>query len=223
MSLLAIDVSTKKTGLALYNATGVLYEAVWESPDFHSKDLVPGIQWALKQTGLKMKDLRAVAVAIGPGSYTGLRIGLAVAKGLAFANGLALVAVPTLDILAAAQPVQDLSLLVVLQAGRGRLVVGEYQAKKGSWVANGNPALMTVQQVSDLIHKPTIICGELKESDRAALARKYKNALLTSPAWSLRRPAFLAELGWRRWQVGDVDETAGLAPVYLQASQAVPT
>jgi tRNA threonylcarbamoyladenosine biosynthesis protein TsaB len=218
MTLLAIDSSSRTCGLALYDGLHVRYEFSWQSRDFHSIDLAPAILRALEMTGVKMADLKAIAVAIGPGSYTGLRISLALAKGLAFAHGLNLVAVPTLDILAGGQPVQDLSMVAVLQAGRARLAVGWYEAKKGAWVAKGGPISMTVQELVELIHKPTLICGELEEGDRAAIGRKYKNAILASPAWSLRRPALLAELAWCRWQAGDIDKAAGLSPIYLQAA-----
>ncbi|HKY78994.1 MAG TPA: tRNA (adenosine(37)-N6)-threonylcarbamoyltransferase complex dimerization subunit type 1 TsaB [Anaerolineales bacterium] len=222
MILLAIDTSTRTSGLALYDGLGVRYECVWSGLDYHGVDLAPQIQKALSLCGLKIKQLRAVGVAAGPGSYTGLRLGLALAKGLAFAHRLGLIAVPTLDILAAGQPVQDLPLVAVLQAGRGRLAVGRYKVKKERWQADGPPTLMNAEALSEGIHQPTLICGELLESDRAVLGRKYKNANIQSPAWSVRRPSLLAELAWERWQAGDVDDPKGLAPIYLQASEAVP-
>ncbi|MEX2162087.1 MAG: tRNA (adenosine(37)-N6)-threonylcarbamoyltransferase complex dimerization subunit type 1 TsaB [Anaerolineales bacterium] len=221
MTLLAIDSSTRSSGLALYDGIRVRYEGTWTGQDYHGVDLAPAIQQALDQTGIKANELKAVAVAIGPGSYTGLRIGLALAKGLAFSNRLNLLAVPSLDIAAAGQPVQALPLIAVLQAGRGRLAVGRYKVKKDRWQADGQPALMTAEQLVESINHPTLICGELEEEDRGVLGRKYKNAMLQSPAWSLRRPAILAELAWARWQAGDMDEAKGLVPIYLQAGDAV--
>ncbi len=221
MNLLAIDSSTRTSGLAVYDGLQVRYECSWTGMDFHGVDLAPQIQKALDLSGSKIKDFGAVAVATGPGSYTGLRIGLALAKGLAFANSLALIAVPSLDILVAGQPLQDLPLVAVLQAGRSRLVVGRYKVKKERWQAEGALSLMTVEELSESIHHPTLICGELGESERAALGRKYKNAVIQSAAWSVRRPALLAELAWARWQAGEVDEAKGLAPIYLP-SEAVP-
>ncbi len=218
MTLLAIDSSSKTCGLALYDGVHVRFEFTWQSRDFHSIDLAPAILRALDITGVKIVDLKAIAVAIGPGSYTGLRISLALAKGLTFAHELDLIAVPTLDILAAGQPVQDLPMIAVLQAGRARLAACWYEANKGTWVAKGQTISMTVQELSESIHKPTLVSGELEESDRAAIGRKYKNAILASPAWSLRRPALLAELAWQRWQAGDIDKAAGLSPIYLQAA-----
>lgn len=219
MTLLAIDSSTRTSGIALYDGLSVRYEITWTGQDFHGVELAPRTQQAMREAGLKSKDLQAIAVASGPGSYTGLRIGMALAKGIAFAHGLPLIAVPSLDIVAAGQPLQDLPLAAVLQAGRSRLAVGRYKMKKERWQPDGHPALMTVEELSESIHHPTLIGGELSESDRQALGRKYKNAVLQSPAWSVRRPAILAELAWARWQAGEAGDAKGLAPIYLQAIQ----
>ncbi len=222
MTLLAIDTSTRVGGLALYDGLSVRYELTWAGTDYHGVEVGPRIQDALSLCGLSAADLKAVAAAIGPGSYTGLRTGLALAKGLAFTRSIPLIAIPTLDIVAAGQPKQELPLVAVLQAGRGRLAVGRYKIKKERWQVEGAPALMTAEELVDSINNPTLICGELEEEDRKILGRKYKNAIIGSPAWSVRRPALLAEQAWERWQAGEVTDPKGLAPIYLQATDAVP-
>jgi tRNA threonylcarbamoyladenosine biosynthesis protein TsaB len=221
MTLLAIDSSTRTSGLALYDGGQVRYECTWSGTDYHGVDLAPQIQRALILSGLKVKDLRAIAIAAGPGSYTGLRIGFALAKGLALANGLALIAVPSLDVLAAGQPLHELPMMAVLQAGRSRLAVGRYKVKKERWQPDGPASLMNVEELNESIQHPTLICGELTEGDRGVLGRKYKNAVLLSAAWCTRRPAILAELAWARWQAGEVNEAKSLAPIYLQAGETV--
>jgi tRNA threonylcarbamoyladenosine biosynthesis protein TsaB len=222
MMLLAIDSSTHVGGLALYDGNRVFYECIWTRPDTRGADLAPGIQSAFKHTGLRQSDLKAIGIAIGPGSYTGLRTSLALAKGMVLANGLGLVAIPSLDIIAAGLPLQEKPLAAVLQAGRGRLAVGWYKEKKGRWQSNGTSALMTATELEGAINRPTLICGEVNEEDRRVLGRKYKNAEIASPAQSVRRPALLAELAWTRWQAGEIDDIKGLAPIYLQTREVVP-
>jgi tRNA threonylcarbamoyladenosine biosynthesis protein TsaB len=73
-----------------------------------------------------------------------------------------------------------------------------------------------------IIHKPTIICGEMTSDERQLLARKFKNVSLASPAQCVRRPAILAEIAWERWQAGKVDVAAALAPIYLYAVGVPP-
>lgn len=220
--LVAIDTSTQKIGLALYDGIQVLHEATWPSPNHHTVELAPAIESALRGAGLSVDDLTAICVATGPGSFTGLRIGLAVAKGLAFARNIPLIGIPTLDALAAAQPVQDIPMAAVLEAGRSRLAVGWYHSKDGAWRAKKKAEVFTPQELSKRIRKPTLICGELSEETRKLLGRKRKNALLVSPAQSIRRPGFLAELGWARWQAGEVDDPATLAPTYLHVGDPIP-
>ncbi len=222
--LLAIDSATRKIGIALYDGIEVRHEAVWHSRNYHTVELTPAIESALARIGIDVKDLEAIAVTIGPGSYTGLRIGVAVAKGLALSRRLPLIAIPTFHVLAIAQPVQEgFRLAVVLEAGRKRLSIGWYKAKNDVWVLAGEPDLLMPNEFSKKIRKPTIICGELDENTRKILSRKKKNAVLVSPAQSLRRPAFLAELAWERWQAGEVDDPDTIAPYYMQTDKKIPT
>ena len=221
--LLAIDTATSKIGIALYNGVEVLHESVWLSPYRHTVELAPAIENALQQTSHSMDDVEAIGLAIGPGSYTGLRIGAAVAKGLALARSLALVAVPTFEILAVAFQVDaEFQLAAVLKAGRGRLAVGWYQAEEDQWVPADDPSLYTPDEFSKAIRVPTIVCGELDDDLRKILGRKYKNVFLASPAASLRRPALLAELAWARWQAGEISDPETTAPVYLQTNENIP-
>ncbi|HEY6072178.1 MAG TPA: tRNA (adenosine(37)-N6)-threonylcarbamoyltransferase complex dimerization subunit type 1 TsaB, partial [Anaerolineales bacterium] len=127
MMLLAIDTSTSQMGLALYDGAQVLAESIWTSPQHHTVELAPAVAALLKQTEQKVGALTALGVAIGPGSFTALRVGLSFAKGLALARRLPVMGIPTLDVVAAAQPLADMLLAAVLQAGRGRLAVGWYE------------------------------------------------------------------------------------------------
>jgi tRNA threonylcarbamoyladenosine biosynthesis protein TsaB len=220
--LLALDTSTRTIGIALYDGIQVLSESVWNSKDYHTVELAPAVAETLSKSGVSIEDLRTIVVALGPGSFTGLRIGLALAKGIALVRHLPLIGIPTLDVLAAAQPLDDIPLAAVLRAGRGRLAVGWYEADNNTWHPNGDIEILTPEELSQRIQSPTLVCGELEEEERRLLGRKRKNVTLASPAQSLRRPAFLAELGWRRWQQEDVDDPATLAPFYLHYNEPIP-
>jgi tRNA threonylcarbamoyladenosine biosynthesis protein TsaB len=214
--LLAIDTSTRYVGVALYNGAQVISEEVWTSRDYHTVELAPAVAQMMERAGVGVADLRAIAVATGPGSFTGLRIGLALAKGICLARHLPLIGIPTLDIMAAAQPPKQLPLAAAVRAGRGRLAVGWYQATRDGWQAANDIEVLTIQKLSGKITQPTMVCGEFTAEERQLLGRKRVNVILSSPAQSLRRPSYLAELGWRRWQAGQVDDPASLSPNYLQ-------
>lgn len=221
--LLAIDTATRKIGIALFDGVSVLHEAVWQSPYRHTTELAPAIKSSLACASCSVEDLEAIGLAIGPGSYTGLRIGAAAAKGMALALSLDLIGISTFEILTAAfTPQPDLQLAVVLEAGRSRFSVGWYQAEENEWQASSPPDIYTPETLSKSIRKPTLVCGELDENLRKVLGRKHKNVIMAAPSDNLRRPALLAELAWARWQAGETDDPETLAPVYLQTNQNIP-
>lgn len=220
--LLALDTSTRSIGVALYDGVQVLSESVWTSSNFHTVELAPKVAETLEQCGVSTDELGALAVAIGPGSFTGLRIGLGFGKGLSLAQHIPLIGIPTLDILASAQPVEAESLVAVLRAGRGRLAASWYQLRRGMWQSSGKIETLTAEELGERIQKPTQVCGELTKDEQRLLGRKRKIVILASPAQSLRRPAYLAELGWKRWQKGEVDNPAVVSPFYLHTGETIP-
>lgn len=220
--LLAIDTSTRQIGVALYDGSQVLAESIWISQDYHTTELAPAVQNLLKRAKLGVSNLKALGVATGPGSFTGLRIGLALAKGLALACHLPIFGVPSLDITAYAQPVQDLPMAAVLSAGRRRLAVGWYRAKEGAWISTGEVEVLEATALAERIQQPTLVCGELSEEDRRTLGRRYRNARMASPARSLRRPSYLAEIAWKRYLRDKADDPATLAPIYLHHGEPIP-
>ena len=217
--LLAIDTSTRSVGVALYDGVQIVSERVWLSQQFHTVELAPTVSSLIDQAGISLDALKVVAVALGPGSFTGLRIGMSLAKGMALAGRLDLVGIPSLDILAASQPIDDRPLAAILQAGRGRIAVSWYKNYSGEWKADKKVQVMTPRELASGIKSPTIVCGELSEDERRIFRRKRINVSLASPAQSLRRPSFLAELGWRRWKKGMSDDPAVLAPEYHHSDQ----
>src|SRR4026208_268283 len=136
--LLAVDTSTAQLGLALYDRAQIVGEYAWRSSQRHTIELAPAISELLTRCDITMDDIRAVGVALGPGSFTSLRVGLSLVKGLALARHLPLVGIPTLDILAAAQPASKLPFVVAIQAGRGRFAAGWYKSSKNGWQAKAD-------------------------------------------------------------------------------------
>jgi len=220
--LLAIDTSTVQTGLALYDGLQVIGEFNWRSRGHHTTELAPALSELMARCGLAMNDIKALGVALGPGSFTSLRAGLALAKGLALARHIPLIGIPTLDVVAAAQPARRIPMAAVLQAGRGRLAVGWYKASRSGWQAEVPAAVTNAEELAQRIQSPTIVCGELTSEERQRLQRKHKNVVLPSSVQSLRRPAVLAELAWERWQAGKVETLASIAPIYLHVAGGPP-
>ncbi len=215
--LLAIDTATRTSSLALYDGERVLAEETWRSANGHTVELVPGLVRMLERQKVLPSQLRGIAVALGPGSFTGLRIGLGVAKGLALTLAVPLIGIPTLDALAYAQARKRGPVCAVLQAGRERVSVAFYRRRRGQWQRQGDYRLTTLDELCASIETQTFFCGEIDAQAAELLGERLgAKAVVASPAFSLRRAGYLAELGWQRLERGEVDNPATLAPIYLR-------
>ena len=213
--LLAIDTATRTISLALHDGQSLAAESSWRSPNHHTVELAPAVMQMLDRAGVTPARLRGIGVALGPGSFTGLRIGLALAKGMALAHNLPLAGIPTLDILAQAQPLRDGPMLAVLQAGRGRVAVGRYVADRKGWRVEGQVQLFRWPELAESIQEPVYVCGEFDEEGLALFRKMRGRAILAPGSLSLRRAGVLAELAWAKLRAGQPDDAATLAPIYL--------
>jgi tRNA threonylcarbamoyladenosine biosynthesis protein TsaB len=216
--LLALDTSTKLAGIALYDgARGLIAEYNWHSANRHTVELMPQVAAMMAQANAKPADLRAVAVALGPGSFTGLRVALAAAKGLALANDLTLLGVPTLDAVAYPHQSQPAPVVALVQAGRGRVCWAIYAHGPGGWANQGPFRVSTVAEMAATIVRPVVFAGELLPADQETLTGLLgrTRAHFLPPALTLRRAGYLAELAWKRFANGEADDPATLNPIYL--------
>jgi tRNA threonylcarbamoyladenosine biosynthesis protein TsaB len=219
--LLALDTATRQAGVALYDGDEVRGELLWQAGRHHTEMMAPAVEELLAHARATPADLTAVAVSLGPGSFTGLRIGLALAKGMAAANGLPIVGVPTLH--ATAYPHLDRSMPVcaLLHMGRGRLAYAFYEPDR-------EPAdHFRFGRLDDLIAEvqmPTRFVGELLPAERRTLqTRLGLLAVIPLPAVGMRRPSSIAEIAWQRLLQGKHDDLDTLAPIYGDVSGATDT
>lgn len=213
--LLAIDTSTAQTGLACYDASGVLGECLWHSGRDHTAQLLPQLTLLLRHIGRDRDEITAVGVALGPGSWSGLRVGLSTAKGLALARDLPIVGVGTLDVLAYQHERPGVLVFPLIRLGRERFAT----ARPGAQDTHGHtiePRNVTLAELCAEINGRALFCGDIDSDTQEALrSRLGDRAAFPSPAANLRRPAYLAELAWLRLQAGDTDDLATLEPIYL--------
>ncbi len=215
--LLALDTSTERLGLALYDGVQVISEVYWKMGRHHTRTLAPWMHDMLQAAGVEMEQIRAVAVAVGPGSFTGLRAGMALAKAMALARRVHLVGVFSLDVAAAGVPqAEGRVLLALLPMGRGRYAAGWYRWRRTHWHAEGPPFLVSPKDLPEKILEPTLVTGEFDGQVVEAL-RGHPKAELVPPPLRVRRPAWLAHIAWERWQKGLVDDPVTLVPYYLKS------
>jgi tRNA threonylcarbamoyladenosine biosynthesis protein TsaB len=213
--LLAIDTSTIQTGLACYDEQGLLGECVWRSGRDHSAQLLPQLSLLLRHLGRGRDEICAVAVALGPGSWSGLRVGMSTAKGFALARGVPVIGVGTLDALAYQHDRPGLTTIPLIRLGRERFASGTLP-RHTDGRRSIEPRNVTLAEVAAETTSRALFCGDIDPDVQAALRERLgARAVFPSPAASTRRPGYLAELAWQRFQAGDTDNPATLEPIYL--------
>ncbi len=217
--LLAIDTSTAIASVALYDER-VLFESTWLAGQDHSRQLLPRVVEALRAIGRSVTEIRAVGVALGPGSFNGLRVGISTAKAICLANRLPIVGVETLRSIAYQYRLTGRPIRPLYAAGRDELATGLYQARGDSFLTLEEPRHSTIAEAIGESPPDVLFCGEIKPAWREVILAepRFANWLwqLPGPAEAIRRAGYLAELAWQRWQAGLVDDVATLQPLYLR-------
>ena len=214
--ILAIDTATRWTGLALYDGANaaVLASIGWTATNTQTIELAPTIHDMLRRTNVTMDDLTALVVAIGPGSYTGLRVGLGFAKGLALVHSLPIIGISTLDCIAHGIGDVTTPLIVVCEAGRKRVCTAAYHWQSYKWTQVTDADIYDWPTLIAKTDAGTAFVGEIPIHVRTELVEKRFKVL--SPAASTRHATHLAELGYARLLAGDVDAADSITPIYLR-------
>ncbi len=211
--LLAIDTSTRHAGVALAQDGQVISSRSWCSRANHTAELMPAVAEILNGHRLAARDLTGIAVALGPGGFSALRVGISTAKGLALASGKPLVGLRTLDLEAHPYLASGVPVCALLDVGRQEVAAARF-GKDGQRLGEDAVGL-PVELLSD-IAEPTIFCGE-GVTRAIGLLREHLGSLALpvtpSPAvrlWSL------AALGQQRIELSEADDLATLQPHYLR-------
>ena len=224
--LLAFDTSTSVASVALVtDTTGtagdtrLVAELTWQVGRRHSTELLERLEWLLAASRLTMSDLTGVAVALGPGSFNGVRVALATAKSLAFARGVPLYGVPTLDIIAWGHRISGGTICAILEAGRGQVYAAIYDAAQpdaARWEPAAGYQVLTAAELAAQIHGEAFFCGEMSPETRATLAEALGSRFRATSALDARRASWLAELALARSAAQRYDDPVALEPLYLR-------
>jgi tRNA threonylcarbamoyladenosine biosynthesis protein TsaB len=214
MRVLGLETSTLAGGVALVDGERLVAEYVLDVSVTHSERLLAAVDRVLADARWAPRDLEGVAVSIGPGSFTGLRIGVSTAKGLALALGLPIAAVPTLDAMAATVPWAALPVCPVLQARRGEVYASRYRHDGDGLRREWDYLALSPGELAERLGEPTLLVG-----DGAAGVDSPHVRHLPAPR-RVPSPACVAVLGRERFRLGDSVGAAELAPFYLRPSQA---
>lgn len=226
--VLAAETSTAINSVALLRDEALLAEAVIDGRRLHSERLLPTVDWLLGEAGLTLRDIELLAIAIGPGSFTGLRIGAATWKGLALANDLPLVAVPTLDAMTRLCPCAPASCLaIVLDARMKEVFAAVYRFEGGRRVKVIEDRACAIETLLDQIagldgfaETGLTLMGDGADLYRGVLAARFPRAAIAAPAQGAPRASAVALEALALQAGGACTDAALVSPVYLRKSQA---
>lgn len=216
MAVLAIDTCGPAGGLALAQNGRLLGELLVDSPITHSRRLLPSLEFLLDQCGLTRADLSGLAVTLGPGYFTGLRIGLASAQGLALGLDLPAVGVSTLRLLALGLAMQEGVVWAIADARRGLVYAAPFKSQGGELTRLEPDAAYSPARLAPLLKPPALLVGDGAQLHAPALLAP---GLALAPAWAgLPRPGLLALHGQ-----GLLDQGLGQGPEHLKPHYCRPS
>ena len=223
MKVLGVDTSSPCASLGIIDDGDVLAETTICLPDTHSARLIPSIEALLKDARVDLAQLDGMAVSIGPGSFTGLRVGLSTIKGLALATRTPVVGVPTLDALAQNLCFARQIICAMIDARKGEMFVALYRGVGNQGITRLTPYLaVSPERLPEVIpQEETIFVGNGTGIWQNIIRERLGGRALFSPGYlSVVRGAVVAELGRRRMLAGEADELASLVPIYVRPSDA---
>jgi tRNA threonylcarbamoyladenosine biosynthesis protein TsaB len=218
--LLAIDTSTSQASVALVDHGAMLAELNWEVGQRHSTELFARLTWLLQSRDIPMTALDGIAVALGPGSFNGVRVAVTTAKSLAFALDVPLYGHATLDVIAwgAAAAGVERTIWALLDAGRGQIYAAAYapDVSAGEWAPLDGYHVLTPEELAARIDGPVLCSGEWRDGTRATLEGLAGSHVRFASRLGGRRASWLAELALARAAAGARDDAAALEPLYLR-------
>lgn len=207
----AIDTASDRAGVALFDGTDASVIA-WNAHRNHTVETLAQLDHLLHLGNVQLRELAGIAVGVGPGSFSALRVGVSIAKGLAFSLGIPVVGIPTTGAIAAVFAWMETPVVAVMPAGRGRVVWSVFH--RGDCLEE--PQNTTLAELQAALPPGALVAGETERlPDLEAVA-------LPSGA----RVEQIARLGWTRLMAGEQDDIVRLEPIYVHGRRnldAIPT
>ncbi|HOV87966.1 MAG TPA: tRNA (adenosine(37)-N6)-threonylcarbamoyltransferase complex dimerization subunit type 1 TsaB [Syntrophobacteraceae bacterium] len=222
MKILAADTSTPSGSVAVMEGDRLLAEWTFHSGHTHNRRLLKTLDSVLRELGWSLDGVEAFAVTAGPGSFTGLRIGLTTIKTLAWSTGKPYVGISSLDVLAAPLAYSSHPVCAVLDAKKQQVYAALYRGNQRGEPLRASPyQVMGPGELPGRLTEPTILVGDgwllYRDLFRQAMG---ESALEPPPAFHTLRAGFLADLAQRRLLCGEAQDPVSSVPLYVRPSEA---
>ena len=223
--LLAINTSTLQFALALLSEDGTLLtEYLMPGGKGHFGNLMPALDFMLNSSKSNIRDVKCISVATGPGSFTGLRVGIALAKGLCHALQVPVVGISSLEAMASQIPYADLPVVPVLTSRKGEAFTAQFTWNdNGELIRSGDDTSLKFEDFPSLFQKPTLFVGNDYANQGPSINKPLGSLAILAPAcfWNLRASS-IGSLALKKFLSGDLDDPYLLNPVYLRPPDIQP-
>lgn len=220
MTILGVDTSTRSCSAAIVAETGLLAEITLDNDQTHARHVMALVDRVLALAGVALNTLDGFAVTRGPGSFTGLRIGLSTIMGLGQATGKPIVTVSSLEVLAAQVPSVPMPIVSMIDAYRNEVYLAAYRYDKNQLNRFIEETVIDPEKISDLIQEPSLLVGNGTATYRRVLVNHLgERAMFTPNRLHTIRGATVAELGLMQLTSKGC-EAKHITPVYLRKSDA---
>lgn len=220
--VLALDTSGASASVALLQGSVLIQEVLIHRGVHHSESLLPAIDGLCRDTGLPLEAVELLACTAGPGSFTGLRIGMSTVKGFALASGRPVAAVSTLEALARGAGPSPFPVCALLDARKGQIYGAVYRYHPDSAIeCTGHERLSDVASFLEDLITPALFVGDGALAYREQIvARRGGACLFADPLQAHIRAAIVGRIGYERFLAGETETALSLTPRYLRLSEA---
>lgn len=224
MKILAIESASVTASCAVSDGDNILGEFTLSHKKTHSEKLMPLIEELMRELDIKLQDIDVIAVSEGPGSYTGLRIGAAIAKSMAFAANIPIVNIPTMMSLAGNIYDVDKLIVPIMDAKAGRVYTGIYKWENDNLVAVKEQFPCNLDELIALLNdcdESVIFNGDGSVNYKNIIEEKLNRKPLFAPSkFNYLNASTLSYIGYRMAERGDTVSASEFNPQYLRLSQA---
>jgi tRNA threonylcarbamoyl adenosine modification protein YeaZ len=215
---IAIDTSTDYAGLALADNDRLISAQSWRCGSNHTVELYPRLDALLKAAGCDCASIDCIYVAVGPGSFNGLRVGVSAAKTISYTLGIPIIGIGTLEYTAYQHAASGIQVCAVQNAGRREVACALFRLRpRKGWSTLQEAHIAEPLDLVASIKEPTIFCGEIDDRIEQILKKGLRSkAVFPSALLRMRQPASLVALGFMRRNNSIFDDASALQPVYLR-------
>lgn len=216
--LLGIESSGLTCAVAVSREGELLAEISAHIKNIHSQKLAPFVDYIIQTANIAKQDLNAVVLSAGPGSFTGLRIGYSVGKGLAHALNIPIIEVPTLDVWVYQAGFQPQPVMPVIDAHRGEIFCAVYRWEETNFRREDDYVLISPQELPQLLQTPVIVTGADAQKLQPQLEKFLpRGSRILNPSPKAPQTWALLQLGWQKFRQHQISDVNSCEPFYMRA------